>query len=334
MEQDEDRVLKGGDLAYAIELAEGRYSGALFGSAAKALFGSIRQRFIAPSGREAPTLSFAPIGSCGLTRISAPAHGVASLAGRRAANDPDHVKVLVQLQGSSTFRQSDRKTVVQPNTAIIYDPARPYFLINATRVEQLVLQIPREDIGDRNLRALSQPLILPDVGPGQSRTIGAFIRATADSAPHLNAEMRASIGQSLAAFAKGLVSDHFRTDMISAMERASLILLRERVVSFVAQNLGNTDLSIEVIARRMGCSVRYLHRAFETQDTTLQKLVWKMRLDKSRALLEHAGLARESISDIAIRCGFSSSSHFSRLFRQAFGVSPAELRGQSQLAAR
>lgn len=280
-------------------------------------------------------MSFAAICACGLSRISAPAHGVASAHGRRASNDPDFIKVQVQLQGSSTFRQADQKTSIQPNSAIIYDPVRPYFLVNATRVEQLILQISREDIGDRNLRALLQPLVLPDVGPGQSRTIAAFIRPTADSAPHLNAEMRASIGQSLAAFAKGLVSDHFRTDMIESMERASLILLRERVVSFVAQNLGNSDLSIENIARRMGCSVRFLHRAFETQDTTLQKLVWKMRLDKSRALLEQGPHPAGSISDIAIRCGFSSSSLFSRLFRQSFGMSPVEVRaGQGQLAAR
>lgn len=322
-------------MAYALDLQDGEYSGHLFGGAARTLFGAIRQRFIGPVGRAVPTLSFAAVGSCGLTRITAPAHGVASPHRRQPSTDPDFIKVLVQMHGSSTFRQSDRQTAILPNTAIIYDPMRPYFLFNATRVEQLILQIPREDIGDRNLRALSQALILPDVGPGQSRTIAAFIRATADSADHLNAEMRAAIGQSLAAFAKGLVSDHFRSDMIESMERASLILLRERVVSFVAQNLGNSELSIEAIAKRMGCSVRYLHRAFETQDTTLQKLVWKMRLEKSRALLEQASQARESISDIAIRCGFSSSSHFSRLFRQTFGISPAELRGdQLQLAAR
>ncbi|MBL9045925.1 MAG: helix-turn-helix domain-containing protein [Tabrizicola sp.] len=322
-------------MAYALDLQDGGYSGDLFGKAARTLFGSIRQRFLGQDERALPILSFASVGACGLTRITAPAHGVATPDRRKASNDPDFIKVLVQLHGSSTFRQSDRKTAIQPNTAIIYDPVRPYFLINATRVEQLILQIPREDIGDRNLRALSQPLVLPDEGPGQSRTIAAFIRATADSAPHLNAEMRAALGQSLAAFAKGLVSDHFRTDMIESMERASLILLRERVVSFVAQNLGNSDLGIETIARRMGCSVRYLHRAFEMQDTTLQKLVWKMRLDKSRALLEQTGPARESISDIAIRCGFSSSSHFSRLFGQSFGMSPVVVRaGQGQLAAR
>ena len=313
-------------MANAISLSEGHYDGERFSSAAKALFGNIRQRFFASGNRTEPSLTYTPMGQCGLTRITSPAHGVAAQKTVRQLSDPDHIKVLVQVRGATSFHMGQDRFRISPNAAVIYDPTRPYYLVNATAVEQLILQIPRGDLGDRNLRALSRPVFLEDVGPGQFRTLSAFVSAASESAESLSYEMRAGIGQSLCSFANGLVGNHFQTDMLDHLERGSLILLRGRVLDFLARNLSDPDITIDRIAVKMGCSVRYLHRAFESQDLTLQKLVWKMRLDRSKAMLATQKPATSSVSDIAIRCGFSSSSHFSRTFREAFGLSPKQAR--------
>jgi AraC-like DNA-binding protein len=37
-------------------------------------------------------------------------------------------------------------------------------------------------------------------------------------------------------------------------------------------------------------------------------------------------MSREHIGDIAYRCGFGDPVHFTRLFRQRFGLTPSELR--------
>jgi AraC-like DNA-binding protein len=48
-----------------------------------------------------------------------------------------------------------------------------------------------------------------------------------------------------------------------------------------------------------------------------------VRLIKARHLLRHTD---ESVTDIAYRCGFGDSNHFSTLFRREFNWSPRDIR--------
>lgn len=106
--------------------------------------------------------------------------------------------------------------------------------------------------------------------------------------------------------------------------RSPLEALRERIVAYIDANLSRSDLSADEIARHMGCSRRYLHRAFEGEDITLERFVWDRRLERSReALMAGNGV---SISEIAFASGFNSSAHFSRAFKAKYEVSPRELR--------
>lgn len=313
-------------MAQDLTVADGLHAGEGFARAINELFGNIRQRFFASPAPQERRLAFTAMGRCGLSRISAPPHGVMGGRFSRLVECPDAIKVLVQVSGTSSFRQDGSRLAMGARSALIYDPVRPYALMNATNVEQFILQIPREDLGERTLRALSRPVFLPADESGQNMTLAALIRTSGETAPSLAPELRAVLGQSLTAFAQGLVGEHFRTDMIASMDNGSLILLRERIKAFVIRHLTDPDLSNELIARKMGCSVRYLHRAFEAEQTTLQKMIWSMRLEKSRSMLRAANGFAPSISEIALRCGFSSSSHFSRTFRQRYGMSPQEAR--------
>jgi len=50
------------------------------------------------------------------------------------------------------------------------------------------------------------------------------------------------------------------------------------------------------------------------------------RLDRCRRDLGDPALASETVFSIAVRWGFTSQAHFSRLFRATYGVTPSELR--------
>jgi AraC-like DNA-binding protein len=76
-------------------------------------------------------------------------------------------------------------------------------------------------------------------------------------------------------------------------------------------------------------------RAFERQflasfHLTPQKYLRKLRLRiASRALI----YTSESLSEVALSCGFADQSHFAREFRRQFGRTPREYRGHYQLSA-
>jgi AraC-like DNA-binding protein len=56
---------------------------------------------------------------------------------------------------------------------------------------------------------------------------------------------------------------------------------------------------------------------------TVSDYIWGARLQHCRQELEtHAG---KTITDVAFSWGFSSSSHFSRVFRKCFGVVPSAI---------
>ena len=71
-------------------------------------------------------------------------------------------------------------------------------------------------------------------------------------------------------------------------------------------------------------SLRTLHRQLKQQTgPTPQRYLNRVRLMKARHLLRHSD---ESVTDIAYRCGFGDSNHFSTLFRREFDWSPRDIR--------
>jgi AraC-like DNA-binding protein len=94
----------------------------------------------------------------------------------------------------------------------------------------------------------------------------------------------------------------------------------------IAARFQDPELSLEVVARCQGISPRYLQHLMTSSGTSFTERVNELRLQRAFALLiEPYGSARR-ISDIALEAGFSDISHFNRLFRARFGVSPRGVR--------
>ena len=45
-------------------------------------------------------------------------------------------------------------------------------------------------------------------------------------------------------------------------------------------------------------------------------------------------MTEESVTQIALKCGFENLSYFNRLFRRKFGVTPGQYRGEKEGAAQ
>ncbi|WP_307127155.1 helix-turn-helix domain-containing protein [Streptomyces sp. B1I3] len=97
-----------------------------------------------------------------------------------------------------------------------------------------------------------------------------------------------------------------------------------RIRSYIEENLMDPDLSPESIARAHHISVRYLHKLFQGDGTTVSTHVRQRRLAACRLDLGRLPNRRRSVAAVAQSWGFPSPSHFSRLFRQAYGESPSE----------
>ena len=101
----------------------------------------------------------------------------------------------------------------------------------------------------------------------------------------------------------------------------------------IAANFQDPELSLEVVARCQGISPRYLQHLMTSSGTSFTERMNELRLQRAFALLiEPHGSARR-ISDITLEVGFSDISHFNRLFRARFGVSPRGVRSAGRVLA-
>jgi AraC-like DNA-binding protein/predicted transcriptional regulator YdeE len=84
------------------------------------------------------------------------------------------------------------------------------------------------------------------------------------------------------------------------------------------------EVDLDAVARRFFFSPYYFHRVFTAiVGVPLASYIRNRRLLKACALL---AATRESVTGIALDCGFSSAQAFSRAFRRAHGMSPGAYR--------
>src|SRR6185437_14349722 len=94
----------------------------------------------------------------------------------------------------------------------------------------------------------------------------------------------------------------------------------------IAEHLPDADLSPARTAARLGVSVRLLHEVFAGHEQSFTTAVRTRRVDQARRDLIDPARAALRVIDIAADNGFADVTHFHRVFRQAYGYTPAELR--------
>ena len=99
-----------------------------------------------------------------------------------------------------------------------------------------------------------------------------------------------------------------------------------RVCQTIETLLADPGLSLGKVAREEGVSPRYLQKLFASAGQSFTHYIRLRRLERCRLDLTSPRCASLSISEISFRWGFNGSAHFSRAFRDQYGLSPREHR--------
>jgi AraC family transcriptional regulator len=101
-----------------------------------------------------------------------------------------------------------------------------------------------------------------------------------------------------------------------------------RALSYIHENL-KAPLSLEDVAAASYFSPFHFHRIFHSLvGETLNEYIRRKRLEQAVAWLVYDD--SRTITEVALSCGFSSSSNFSKAFSNYFGCSPSEVRDPSK----
>ncbi|AFS79624.1 transcriptional regulator, AraC family [Gottschalkia acidurici 9a] len=95
----------------------------------------------------------------------------------------------------------------------------------------------------------------------------------------------------------------------------------DKVINFISSNYGD-NISIDKLAKVACMSSSHLTRIFKRElQISPMKYLYRVRMNKVKELLR---LKEKSITQIALECGFNSSSYLSSCFYKDFKITPTE----------
>lgn len=246
-----------------------------------------------------------------------------------SSND-NHVVVMLLSRGNARVEQDERDVHVRSGALFVYDRARPLRLTFPEPFQTKSLVLPRNvlDLGESDLHQITAAPL------GRESALGTLLTLllsrlveTAATYPQRTGE---SIARNVVDMVQTLAEERLRRPPTDTPTAARMLLLRIR--AYIDQHLSDRDLTPDTIARAHHISVRYLHKLCELEDITVSRWIQKRRLEHCRRDLARRS-AELTIGAVAHRWGFTSASHFSRVFRATYGVSPAEWRNSIVLGA-
>jgi len=117
------------------------------------------------------------------------------------------------------------------------------------------------------------------------------------------------------------------TSPIHLSDHKSLTLMR--VKQFINQHGEDCDLNPIAISNGVGLSVRYINNLFNSEETSLMRFLTQQRLELAKRRLSNNLLSHKTITELAMQSGFNNMAHFSRIFKQNYGMSPRQYRSCS-----
>ena len=241
--------------------------------------------------------------------------------------DKDYYYLGIEHLGAVNIHQAGSSFLLRPGIAAVYYANEPYELSCDVKSRQFWIELPRAAF-DRRFDSGRPPLLTQfNLGRGLGRIAAEFCATLAEEASHVDEPAREKLGEQfmdILALALSGEPDRQPADEKS-VQRARL----RSVKAYIEANLGEPNLSLATIARQNGISLRYLHQLFRLTDMSVSGWLRLRRLQRCHDLLTSPRNANRSITEIAYSMGFSSSSHFSNLFRAQFHVRPSDVRGTS-----
>jgi len=237
----------------------------------------------------------------------------------------------LQLEGESVNRQDQREARLMPGDITICDNSRPYDIIFEKPNRMLVFGFTDELM--RRYIQYPQSISARHI-PGQNGMGGLlsdFLRNVWQRCLH-DREFEINAGVTDAML--GLVANAYRQTLGSSIDHNSLgAAHRVRIVNYIEENLGDPNLTPTRIAAAFRITTRYLHHLFSDEDETVARFILRRRLEECARALASPSHRKRTITAIAFDHGFSSATHFGRVFRARYEMTPREYRNRNSIAA-
>ena len=240
-------------------------------------------------------------------------------------SDPGVCKINLGIRGRGKYEQGDRRGLLMPGEFNLMDLTRPSRVAVEATQEVSIVIFPQESLplrgGDlRDLTAV--PFSPQDPYAAMVASLGREMTQRLDSGEAGRSDLIGTAFLDLLALALATRLDRLSAVVPESRQRA----MAARIRAFIDEHLGDPGLSPALIAAAHHISVRALHRLYETEGETVTASIRRRRLERCRQDLLDPLHHRRPAGAVGARWGFRDPAAFSRVFRAAYGLPPAEYR--------
>ncbi len=270
-------------------------------------------------------ITFNRLGSLDFTHLRANDRRIRRTEDRIRKGGEDYCLVQVQREGKCVACQDGRMALLSPGDFVLYDSTRPYELIfDDPGHDVFVIRLPRAQLESHvsNLEELTATTV------GGHDATGHLLLGMAETLSRDFDRLQPSSALGVSEAITSIVAAGLRGLPGANVRKPSNLKAYHvtRIRSYVQDNLRDPELTIQTVAAALGMSADHLSRLFRSEPVPLSRAIWKMRLDGCRRDLGDPRLAERGVSHVAFSWGFNNAAHFSRSFRDEFGMSPREWR--------
>ncbi|MFT4198389.1 MAG: acetamidase/formamidase family protein [Pseudoxanthomonas sp.] len=241
------------------------------------------------------------------------------------------IQLALHLEGSASLLDRTHQTRLQQGDIAFNIADAVGTIALQGNFRHLLVRIPRSTFRARLPIPLSSRVGVLSGQSGIGHVFSGLLRAVSDAIADLGAEQIRPIEIALSELLiTSLANEEFASAMTGTTSTQTAVL--HRISQLIESRLASPDLGIAQIAQEANVSPRYLQKLFESANDSFSHYVRVRRLERCRADLINPVYAHLSISDICFRWSFNDSAHFSRAFKEQYGMSPRRYRREISAA--
>jgi AraC-like DNA-binding protein len=255
--------------------------------------------------------------TCGRTTVE---RGAAQIAQKGA---PTYF-LMLQVRGEAEVSHYGNTATLTEGDFVLCDSGAPLKIRFSDDIETLFLKV--------GASTLKEHLPSPECFCGRALRASEGLTATAGAmALNLFGRLEADLSQHYQDRVSRHLLDIVATAYALAFEtpnsRSSIISGRCATVKlFIEQHLRDPDLTPCSVAAGTKLSTRYLRMIFASENETVSAYILRRRLEQCARQIADPAWRGHSMTEIAFGWGFNSAPHFTRTFRDRFGLPPREYR--------
>ncbi|GAA2196047.1 helix-turn-helix domain-containing protein [Streptomyces bangladeshensis] len=251
------------------------------------------------------------------------AHGLRRFA-HEAGRAEGFVVIAVMGAPGAVLRHADRAVRLATGTLVLWDAERPPVIDHPRGVEVKACLVPRRALAVHGAPPAEVAATALDGDGPLAALVASLLVSLTESAAVFSERVAGALAWSFTGLVATLITERCADDRAGAPDSGHH--RTGEIYAYIDRHLGDPELSPGRIAAAHNMSLRALHKLFETEGITISRLIQRRRLQECARVLARGDSPGTTIAGVARRWGFTSSAHFSRAFRTAYGMSPSEWR--------